>query len=234
MTIASVIVTDALRESNLIGLGEQGDAAQGEEGLRLLSRLVVSVLGNEVGEKLSDWVFPQTYPFVAMSDWVPPNTRIVMGAGAGSRSFSLDPRPQNGQRLQLIDAGSGFVSNPVTLVLAAAMLGGSTSDFVANTNGFDRTWMYRADLADWVQVSPIAAEDEFPFPERHDDAFIGMLAARLNPRYQQALSDESKASLTRSISQLRADYAMTIRTPADLAVLNLSGSGNRWGADLLR
>lgn len=229
MTLTSYIVIDALREGNLIGLGEQGDGAQAEEGLRLLGRLVDGVFGNEVGEKLQDWTFPPVNGVTYPPEYIPPDTRIVMGLNAGARSFNINPYPQNGDRLQLIDAGSGFAANNVTLIKGPAKFGGASTNFTANTDGFTRTWLYRADLADWVQVSPIAAASEFPFPAAYDDAFIGLLAARLSPRYQQALSDESRASLDRAIRRLRADYSRTRLEPADLAVLRLSGSRNGYG-----
>lgn len=231
MTLTRIIIIDALRESNLIALGDEGDAAQGEEALRLLNRLVSSVFGNEVGENLCDWNIPSWDGVVETpwTDWIPSDIRFVMGAGAGSQTFNLNPNPQNGDRLQLIDSGSGFVANPVTIVPAAAQFQGSSSNFVANTDGFNRIWLYRADLADWVQVSPLEADGEFPFPEPFDDAFIGLLAARLSPRYRQALSAESQASLQRSLGQLRSSYARIKRTPTDLAVLKLTGAGYGYG-----
>ncbi len=227
MTLTSQLITDGYRESNLIALGADADAAQGEEGLRLLSRLVSSVFGNEVGESLSDWTFPPVNAVFYCWDYIPPDTRLVIGANAGSRSFNVNPYPENGDRLQLIDAGSGFATNPVTLIPGPATFAGSSSNFVANTDGFNRTWIYQADAANWVQITPLDPVADFPFPEAFDDAFIGLLATRLSPRYQRDLSPESRASLQRSISQLRAAYARTRREPADLAVLRLTGSGNR-------
>lgn len=226
MTLTSQIVVDALRESNLIGLGESGDAAQGEEGLRLLSRIVLSVFGNEVGERLADWQIPGPESTVEFpwGDYIYPDMRLIVAAG-GARTLKLNPEPQDGDRFQLVDAGSDFSANPITLERAAALFEGEAANYVANTNGFNATWLYRADLGDWKRVSPLAADDEFPFPEQHDDAFIGLLAARLNPRYQQSLSSESQASLQRSLTQLRAAYSRTRRTDADLGVLRMTGSG---------
>lgn len=229
MTLVSTLLTDSLRESNLIGLGEEGDAAQGVEALRLLNRLVASVFGNEVGEKLEDWTFPPVWGYVPVWQFIPPDTRIVMGENAGAQSFNVNPYPQNGDRLQLVDAGSDFSSNPVTLIPGPATFAGASGNFTANTDGFNRTWLYRADIADWAQISPLDAAGEFPFPMAFDDAFIGLLAARLSPRYQRELSAESQASLQRSLSQLRAAYARTRLERADLAVLRLRNSGNVYG-----
>lgn len=228
MTLVRLIIIDALRESMLIGLGEEGDAAQGEESLRLLDRLVASVFGNEVGENFSDAPFPSPYPITPAWAYIPTDTRIIMGPNAGGQSFSINPYPQNGDRFQLIDSGSGFAANPVTLITAAAMFNGATGNYVANADGFNKTWLYRADIADWALVSPLDAAGEFPFPQAHDDAFIGMLAARLSPRYRQQMSKESLLSLQSSMSKLRASYARTRLEPADLAVLRMSGNRNTY------
>lgn len=230
MTLTSFIIIDGLRESNLIGLGEEGDAAQGAECLRLLDRLVSSVFGNEVGENLQDWVFPPVWGAAPVFQYIPPDTRLVMGASAGARSFNVNPYPNNGDRLQLVDAGANFASNNVTLIPGPATFAGSSANFVANTNGLNRTWIYQADIANWAQISPLDPADEFPFPQRYDDAFIGLLAGRLSPRYEKALSEESRASLQRSITQLRASYARTRCEPADLATLRLSSNPNWYGS----
>jgi hypothetical protein len=226
VTLVSLMVTDGLRESNLIALGEDADPAQGAEGLRLLDRLVSSVFGNEVGERLQDWTFPPVNGAIYPWQYIPPDTRIVMGANAGGRSFNINPYPQNGDRLQLVDAGANFATNNVTLIPGPAKFGGSSSNYVANTNGFNKTWIYRADIADWALISPLEASGEFPFPQAYDDAFIGLLAARLSPRYEKAMSAESQASLQRAMTQLRAGYARTRLEPADLAVLRLRGAEN--------
>jgi hypothetical protein len=227
MTLTRLIVIDALRESMLVGLGEEGDAAQGEEGLRLLSRIVKSVFGNQVGENLQDWAFPPVYPTAASWQYIPPDTRIVMGANAGGQSFNINPYPENGDRLQLIDAGSNFATNHVTLIPGPATFNGSSSNYIANANGFNKTWLYRADIGDWALVAPLDAAGEFPFPEEHDDAFIGMLATRLSPRYRQQMAPESVASLTSALSQLRARYSRARLERADLAVLRLTGTVSR-------
>lgn len=229
MTLVRYIIIDGLRESNLIGLGEEGDAAQGAESLRLLGRLVSSVFGNEVGENLQDWVFPPVYGFYPVWQYIPPDTRIVMGQNAGARSFNVNPYPQNGDRLQLIDAGNDFATNNVTLIPGPATFAGSSGNFVANTNRFNRTWIYRSEIADWVQISPLNPAGEFPFPQEYDDAFIGLLAGRLSPRYEKALSDESRVSLQRSLTQLRAAYTRVRKEPADLATLRLSGNRYWYG-----
>lgn len=229
MTLVSQMLTDGLRESNLIALGADADPAQGAEAFRLLGRLVDSVFGNEVGERLTDWTLPAVCGAAPGWMYIPPDTRLVIGANAGARSFNINPYPENGDRLQLVDAGSGFAANNVTLIPGPAKFNGSSSNYVANTDGFNKTWIYRADIADWALVSPLDLAGEFPFPTAYDDAFIGLLAGRLSPRYEIALSDESRASLNRALTQLRAAYSRTRREPADLAVLRMPGNYNYYG-----
>lgn len=227
MTLVSTLISDSYRESMLTALGQQPDGAQSDEGLRLLNRVVSSVFGNEVGENLVTWPVGDNYIY---SGWTPEqwcylqSDIAVVVADHKEHSLRLPPFPQDGDRLQLIDSGSGFASHPVTLVRQAALFEGSTADYVADTDGFNQIWIYRADVADWRRILPLAAEDPFPFPEKHDDAFIGLLAARLNPRYQQGLSAESRAMFDRALTQLQAAYRRVKVTPADLAVQRLTGS----------
>jgi hypothetical protein len=49
VTLASSIISDAYRESNLVPLVGTLTTAEQGEGLRLLNNLVLSVMGNEVG-----------------------------------------------------------------------------------------------------------------------------------------------------------------------------------------
>lgn len=227
MTLVREIVIDAYRESNLIGLGEEGDSAQGQEGFRLLNRIVAGIFGNEVGENLNDWVIPGPYGLITTPwlQWLPPDIRLILGEGAGAQLFKLNPYPVNGDRIQLIDSGSGFAANPVTFQVQAAQFEGSSADYVADTDGFNRTWIYRDDTSNWARILPLDPAGEFPFPNAYDDAFVQMLALRLNPRYQQELSNDSKIAMQRNMNQLKAFYSRTRVTPADLATIRLTQAG---------
>jgi hypothetical protein len=227
VTLVSQVISDAYRESMLTGLGETPNGPQSDEALRLLNRLVASVFGNEVGERLTDWPIGSSPPYDGWGpdqwEYLCSDIRIVQSKAA-PQTLNLPPTPQDGDRIQLIDAGVGFATYPVTLKRQASRFNGAAADYVANTDAFNRTWMYRADLADWLQVLPLDTGDTFPFPEAHDDAFIGMLATRLNPRYVQGLSGESGASLRRSVTQLRAAYTRTKPEGTDIALRRLTGS----------
>ena len=233
MSLTRDIVQDAMRESNLIALGAEPDAAQGQEAMRLLNRIVAGIFGNEVGENLNDWVIPGPYGLVTTPwlQWLPPDIRLILGEGAGAQTFKLNPYPANGDRIQLIDSGSGFAANPVTLQVQAAQFEGSSSDYVADPNGFNQTWIYRDDTSNWARVLPVDPAGEFPFPEAYDDAFVQMLALRLSPRYQQQFSDESRIALQRNMNQLKAFYSRTRVTPSDLATIRLTQAGyGGWAA----
>jgi hypothetical protein len=225
MTLVSQIVYDAARESDLIALGQTQEAVAAVEGLRLLNRVVASTLGNEVGENLTDWVLSDEIPYVDYVwwayEWLPGNIRIIT-ANQTAQTRRLTPYPQNGQRIQIVDTAGDLSTYPVTLQPGAFKFNGSASDYVANTDGLNATWMFRADLGDWVRVLPLESADEFPFPEAYDDAFVTMLATRLNPRYNQALSEESRAAMRRAIGQLKAAYSNTQNVPVDPALLRLS------------
>jgi hypothetical protein len=73
-----------------------------------------------------------------------------------------------------------------------------TASIVLNTDGIFREWFYRADLAAWVRLTDLAADDENPFPAAYDNMFMILLAMRLNPRYGRTLDDQSIAALKRN------------------------------------
>jgi hypothetical protein len=101
MTTNRIIVSDALRESGILGLGDTMEAAQYEEGLRRLQALVDFLTGFELGEGLLDWsygtsgidqtrVYSQDYTSIIDSGYVPSNTRLVCNLSA-AKTIYLDP-----------------------------------------------------------------------------------------------------------------------------------------------
>ena len=58
MTIASVIITDAYRESNLIPVGQSETTAEQTEALRRLNRIIDRLISTAAGELVYDWLVP--------------------------------------------------------------------------------------------------------------------------------------------------------------------------------
>lgn len=205
MTLASSIILDAYRESNLIPLVSSPSTAQVTEALRRLNGLLLSTVGNEAGNDLVDLNIDGAFDeLTVVADWVPINARLVLNLTA-SRSISLDPYARDGQRLAVVDILGNLATFPLTLDGNGRLIEGADT-LVLDEDALVAQWMYRADIGSWVRIAGLEEDDEIPFPGEFDDYFITMLAMRLNPRYGQELPPLTAQALTRSRSQLRARY----------------------------
>jgi hypothetical protein len=219
MTLVSSIITQAYRESNLIAVGTTPTANHIAEALDRLNSIVMSTIGNEVGDPLIDVTVGGTYDeSEVLSPWVPKNTRLLLNLTA-AETYYLHPNPKNGQRFALADIDNNLSTYNVIIngngrsIEAAATL-------TLATNGLARQWMYRGDTGNWVRVATLTSSDQLPFPEDFDDYFITMLALRINPRISQQMSAESLKALSRSRSQLNARYNVPYEIEPDLNMRN--------------
>jgi hypothetical protein len=205
MTLASAIITDAFRESNLIPVGQSPTANQQAEALTRLNVLLASTVGNEAGDGLNDLRVGGAYDESSLcSQWVPDNARLILNLTIAT-TFNLDPYPYDGQRLAFVDVAGNLGTYNLTLSGNGRRIEGLTS-VVLNTNSDARQYIFRADTGNWVKLTTLVLADALPFPTEFDDYFVTMLAMRINPRYSQAMTTESGEALKRARSQLRARY----------------------------
>ena len=227
MTIVSEIIHDAYRESNLIAIGMSPSAAQEEEALRLLRRIVEGVYGTKEGDELEDLPIgrngidrPSGFP------WYDPTPNIP-------QFFipqNVNPMPQDGERFCVLDKSDNLNANPLTIDANGRTIDGEASA-VFDVNGTNTEYMYRADLGDWTVLSPIDSMTVFPFPKKFDDMFVTLLALRLNSRNEATLSPESLAALKDSMNRFKAKYHQTRMINSELGLLRTPGNGRRrWRA----
>lgn len=227
MTLISQIITDAFRQSNLISINTPVNTAQSTEALRLFNRVLASVYGFEVGEKLFEFPLgnlntsrPQGFPFYGNSppaDWfVPVDTRLVCNLTAPTTVY-LHPMPDDGARLGMSNPAQNLATNPLTLDSNGRSIEGGES-VVLNTNGIARTWTYRQDLSMWMKTSDVLLTDLMPFPEEFDDWFVTMLAMRLNPAYGTQMDQQSVETLKRASRQFKSRYNIVRPTQAELGL----------------
>lgn len=230
MTSTLDIITDAYRESNIIGLGIVPTAPQQGEALRLLNNVVSSVYGFEVGEALHDWPVGTVGMDIVGIDWSPtiwtkPRANVrLLWASETAQTVYLPDTPSDGARVAVVPVVPNLDTFALTLdANGRKVLGAPT--YVVDVNE-QLMLMYRADLADWVRLDPIADVDaDFVFPSEFDSAFITLLAMRLNPRYGRSLTQESASWLDRSLRQLRARYRQRVVVAADIGVLTQTPKG---------
>lgn len=242
MTLVSEIITDSYRRSNLIALGQVPNANQITEALRFLNRIVKSVFGNEVGEKLeafpvgrNDISRPAGYPWYDTTPsndfYFPANVRVILNLEANAHvDLYLDPNPpigarfafnfrtpDNGATATVYGNGRSFDSQD------SVLLDGSVTE---------AEYLYRDDTADWLKYAPLVAEDTFPFPIEFDDFFIITLALSINPGYGVTIDPQSQRMLQRSSTQIRARYHQDIQVGSELGLLRLARTAvdrDRWG-----
>lgn len=233
MTLVSDIIQQAYRESNLIASGASASTNQETEALKRLNVLVLSVLGQEAGRKLTDVLVGDgnvTFSGFVPATWnedtpLPANARIVANIEAATTLY-LNPAPEDGARLALIDASANLATYNLTLTGNGRLIESATT-LVLSDDSLARQWFYRADLGDWRRVTDFVAADEFPFPPEFDDYFITLLAMRLNPRFGRSLGEESAAALARSRTAFRNRYRQTVTRSADAALMMTGGTN--WG-----
>ncbi len=240
MTTASEIIKQALRESNLIARNQTPTTAELDEELVRLNRLVESVYGWEVGERLSDWSVQGGPTDGVTSFWTAVEwTKLLSNVRVLAKLTSVDTlflpaEPDDGARVMVVDLSGNFATFNLTLDPNGRKIEGSTSNLALVDNGLNRTWMYRAELSDWVRLTdmqidltagPPVVDTVFPFPTKFDDAFITMLAVRINPQYGQGLQAPTLLTLERAREQIQAQYRQRVITRADLGVLRMSVQG---------
>jgi hypothetical protein len=239
MTTVASIIKSALRETNLIPLGVDPTTDQLNEGFALLSTIVSSAIGNEVGENLDPFPLgsegikaPTGYPWwqnsLPANTFVPFNVRIFCNL-TGAGTVNLHPRPHDGARMAIIDVNQTFNIHPLTINGNGRNIEGQET-MVYNTAGLIKEFLYRADLGNWVVTTPIVITGDMPFPSDFDDYFIVSLAMRLNPRYGQVLHPASVEAYTQARTQLRSRYSQTFTTvQSELGLQALTHYDRYWG-----
>lgn len=205
MTVVSTIIADAYKESNLIPEGATPSTTQMANALRRLNTLLLSTVGNEVGDELNEINYGGDFTQAELIDqWVPDNTRLIINVTAAFE-LDLDPYPYEGQRVAIVDVLGNLSTYPSVLNGNGRLIEAfATADL--NEDGMNRQWLYRSDIGSWVRINELEEADEMPFPVEYDDYFVTMLAGRLNPRYGQTLSQETVQTLNRTRSQFRSRY----------------------------
>lgn len=228
MSAVSDIIENAFQESALLNELQSATPTQTSQALARLQNIVTAAYGFEVGEPLVDWPlglegvqFQNDMQWDA-TKWQRPriNARLI-AASTAAQTVYLPERPYDGSRVALIDPASRLAAAPITVDGNGRTVEGAAT-FVANVNGLQKIWFYRADLGNWTSLTPLTFTDPFPFPLEFDEYFTSMLAMRLNPRYGRSMDEQTAVGLQRSLSMLQARYKQSENVSVDTALLNLA------------
>lgn len=232
MTLVSEIITQSLRESNVIAISASPTPDEATEALDRLQSVVLSVLGNEIGYVLEDWnvatatsiLKPSGFAAPTSGFTVNPQSRLICNL-TEETTLNLDPQPQDGQRLAIVDAKNNFSTFNLILNGNGRLIEGSTSQTIS-TDLTRKQWVYRSDQSNWVTVDPITSGGEMPFPEEFDDYFIILLAMRLNPRFGRPLTEESALRMKQQHEQLLMRYNQSrIREAKQMQAMQAGAKG---------
>lgn len=231
MALISEIVTDAYRETNRIAAGQTETTAEQTEAVRLLNRYISALLGNELGAPLDSVLFGENNVDANSVDYelyngilrwfVPQNQRLICNL-TEAKEINLFPYPEDGCRFAVSDASGNLSSNNLTIRGNGNTIEDSAS-VVLNTDGIDRQWFYREDIANWVRVSELTATDTLPFPSEFEDMFVIGLAMRLVGRQGRPLSNESVAIYNQLLRKFKSRYKQTQQIPLEEALRYMTG-----------
>jgi hypothetical protein len=183
VTTALVIITRALREIRVLGGQATASGMLAANTLEALNNVIDHMEGYGCAHP---WLPRRLSTSVAIH-------RDDMGAqvqadtSGGAFTLTLPQEPRDGARLHIIDAGGVFNTQPLTVDAKGLLFdadldangmptGGSRAATVLNTAGLNRRWMYRADLAAWVQLERLTITAQSPFPVDMDRSLIDILA----------------------------------------------------------
>lgn len=223
MTACSTIIRRAYRGLNVIPVGTSPSIAQLAEGLELLNSGLQSMVGNGFFENLQDWPVPyiqrvgnnaanppnlpgSAYPAVHLNNKYPAkNTRIVWDGS--EQTVYMPESPPDGAFMCLVKSAGNGQQTPGLLTLSG---NGRTIEGVPSylsTTVSSRQWLYRADLADWIEIKPILlADDPIPFPDEYDDFWIGGLSIQLSPMYGKSIQVATTSTVSRVGNAMKARY----------------------------
>ncbi len=215
MSTLQQTIDDGWRELNLIAIGKSANTVQTTEGVRLLNQIYRYVLGGPAGEMLINW--PLGNYGRAAIDQITATTLQLQNPPANARLVAVNesaitvnlpavsPYLSDGARVGIIDPHSRLAAHPVTLDANGNTIEG-VNDLTINTNATNKTWLYRADLGNWMLLDNLDETDTNPFPEEFDQFFAIMLAVRLAPRAGVELSTATQAYLGEERKKFVARY----------------------------
>lgn len=228
MTVVADIIDEAFRESGLITELEHPTPTQSERALSRLQSIVMAAYGYEVGEPLVDWLIGDYETRYIANEWQYPiaNSRLLLRM-TDERTIYFPLQPMNGARMKVIDVLGNLATFPVTLDGQGRLIEGA-SQLVLNQNSINRTWIYDAEVANWVRVEGIDIDTQMPFPVEFDDYFITTLAMALSPRYSNDVSPMTVARMQDYLGKIRSRYRQTQFTPSELGLLRLTNDRRYW------
>jgi hypothetical protein len=221
------IITQSFREAGTVIIGNTPTTDEVGEATPLLSSFIQSFFGYDIGVQMTNWPVPPSstspvysrYPLGPLNEelpndvwpYPPSNVSLLVGLSSPTTVY-LPPAPQDGARVGVIDMTS---TANLTLEGNGRLIQGAksiTDTAPGSLNG--KTWFYRADLANWIELkSSYVGTDDSPLPADLDDLLICGFAIRLSGRYNNAPRDSTLAVYRKFLEIARTRYQQVVREP---------------------
>lgn len=234
MTQVSTIIEASFRELRALEYDRSVTRLQMAEALERLDSLVRSENGLDLGEQYTDWplgnfgVSSRDQQYFSGNDIERPyeNARLIHSAET-TKTIYFPVHPEDGARMAFTDPFNRLSVVPITLDGNGRVIEG-TNAVTLSTDGTDREWIYRADIGEWLRVTELQFDDEFPFPKEFDDYFIIGLAMRLDPRYKEEMNSFSLNRYAQIKKKFYGRYTRTKEVPSEVSMLKFS-TDRLWG-----
>ena len=215
MTVVADLIEKSFFEAGLTTELQHATPTQTRNAMDTLANLVKFLYGGVAGEYFTQWPLGN-YGRSANSrpidntqvDHYPPINSMLVAVNEQAITVHLPVEPSDGARIGVIDPFNRLATYPVTIDGNGRAIGGA-AQAVVNTNGSAPIWFFRADLGNWVLITPLLITDEMPFPEEYDQMFILMMAMRLNPAYGRNISSVQAGWLKEFRQQFTARYVQS-------------------------
>lgn len=222
MATAADCIKLALRKLRVVGQGQNPSSAQQADALVELNHMLREWAENGasypiINRRISaSYQVESGYPAIRLQCEV---GGLTITLPEGANSF---PVP-DGMRVAIVDVGGNFAASPATLARNGWKIAGTAGNVTLNTASLSRTYMFRADLGDWRQVTDLSVSDSLPFPTEFDYGIALMLARRLEGEYGQPLGPNDARAASRARINLYARYVKPGSVAFDPAVSRIGG-----------
>ena len=251
MATVGELVTQAYRQENLVAVGQTPTTAQMTEGVARFNSIWRSLFGRKFGEKLLLWPVPPNPTVSEARDWpllprdisvpadawpYPQQNSMLQVAIDGATTIYLKQMPSDGARMGLVNIGTSFATNPLTINGNGFLIDGAASLTLSAALTAPLFWFFRQDLGDWRRVTTLVAADNSPLPDDFDDFWRCAVAMALCPMYGKSPQAMTVQTFKDGLSYGVGRYAQEMPAANDPANLwsmpfqsfALPGWGTQW------
>ncbi|MBL4753627.1 MAG: hypothetical protein JKY52_08565 [Flavobacteriales bacterium] len=211
MTSLTTIMTEAYAR---IGNKPSGNPIPDEKaarGIRVLNSILDGLPSRGVGDILTTRRIDSSFAVL--------NPSIIHVIATGAVTLTMPKKPHDGYRVKILDVGTNFSTNNLTVDRNGWLIAGAASNVVLSTNGQSKEYFFRADLGDWKDITqPLLGGNEIPYPVEHDDGLEAILALRLAENTGSEVTPLLVNAASVGLSRLRARYLPDLTVNLDYAL----------------